>query len=407
MAPERGSQGVRNAMLIAGSWFLEAQWRRDPTDPRAATAEGEARFVEVTAPVVKRLARELESATLGSSMTWPECLAVNALQTTFEAHPYSFDENVSPKLVSAARSSAVRILVQAEEYRKGLTSREAAKGEYELTHEDTFRKGAQPASRVASLRVGTPMLVLSLFGGIEAWIGSDQSDLRQIKRTNAKIVLAVLALNRGREIPKNKLAAIIWPEASPAAGRQNLYVVWSYLKRMLKVGSSCPYLISTQTGYKLDGRFVISDAQGYDELCKDLLFGRQDKDVWEELYEKVSGDFAEDFLPEIAGNAYIDAVRLRLRTQLVDGLVEASSRMWNEGENRGAIWFAREALRRDRSREDAYIALMEAQIASSQRGAALDTYFECRRFLSEQLGIDPSKRVVELYRSIIETEEEF
>lgn len=391
-------------MLMAGAWFLEAHWRRNLS---ATDAEARAGFVEAVAPVVGRLSSELKEAFQGGTLSWPECLAVNALQGVFESHPYSFDESLPPKLISASRSSAVRILVQVEEYRKGLALREEAKGEYELTHEDTFRRKPQPASKVAALRVGTPLLRLSLFGGIEAWIGNDQSDLRQIKRTNAKIVLAVLALNRGREIPKDKLAGIIWPETAPAAGRQNLYVVWSYLKKMLKVGPSCPYLISTQTGYKLDSRFVISDAQGFDELCKDLLFGRDDRDVWEELYEQVSGDFAEDLLPEVVGNAYIDSIRLRLRTQLVDGLVEASNRMEREGETRGAIWFAREALRRDSSREDAYIALMEAQIASSQRGAALDTYFECRRYLSEQLGIDPSRRVVELYRSVIETEEEF
>ena len=48
---------------------------------------------------------------------------------------------------------------------------------------------------------------------------------------------------------------------------------------------------------------------------------------------------------------------------------------------------------------------MEAQIAADQRSAALETYFECRQFLNEDLGIDPSLRLVELYRSIIETED--
>lgn len=398
------SEGMRNAALMAGAWFLEEHWRSNLS---SIDAESKARFIETVAPVVAQLASELKGASPESTLSWPECVAVNALQSVFESHPYSFDESLSPKLISASRSSAVRILVQVEEYRKGLALKEEARGEYELTHEDTFRRKPQPASKVAVLRMGTPLLGLSLFGGIEAWVGEDRSDLRQVKRTNAKIVLAVLALNRGREITKDKLAAIIWPEIAPAAGRQNLYVVWSYLKKLLKVGPSCPYLISTQTGYKLDSRFVVADAQRFDELCKDLLFGRDDRDVWEELYEQVSGDFAEDLLPEVVGNAYIDSIRLRLRTQLVDGLVEASNRMERTGETRGAIWFAREALRRDSSREDAYIALMEAQIASNQRGAALDTYFECRRFLSEQLGIDPSRRVIELYRSVIETEEEF
>ena len=63
------------------------------------------------------------------------------------------------------------------------------------------------------------------------------------------------------------------------------------------------------------------------------------------------------------------------------------------------------AVRRDGRREDAYIALMESQILSDQRTDALETYFSCRRFLSEELGIDPSLRLVELYRSVIETEQ--
>ena len=76
-----------------------------------------------------------------------------------------------------------------------------------------------------------------------------------------------------------------------------------------------------------------------------------------------------------------------------------------EGETRGALWFARSALNRDPTREDAYAAQMEAQIAAEQRGLALETYFACRRYLAEELGIDPSPRIVNLYRTIIETEE--
>ena len=73
---------------------------------------------------------------------------------------------------------------------------------------------------------------------------------------------------------------------------------------------------------------------------------------------------------------------------------------------RGALWFAREALRRDSSREDAYAAQMQAQIAAGQRAAALETYFACRAYLAEELGIDPSPRIVELYRAVIEEEVE-
>lgn len=401
-----GNAPLRNAILVSGGWFLEQLARRTPEGKDSREAR-EGTLIEAGTPVVEILARELKATKSGDTLTWPECVAANGLQSITDLCPYGFDVGVSPKMVACARRAAVGLLAQVDKHRRDESSKEKAKGEYELTHEDAFRVHGQPASKIASLRVATPSLVVSLFGGAEVWIGSDKADLRQIKRKNAKVALAMLILNRGREITKERMASALWPEAPIDSARQNLYVVWAYLKKMLRVGPSCPYLVSTQTGYKLDSRFVTSDTQRFDELCRELLFGRNDKEVWEELYQKVSRDFAEDLLPEIEGNDYIDGMRKHFRTQLIDGLVEASSRMADEGETRGAIWFAREAIRRDTLREDAYIALMEAQIASNQRGAALDTYFDCRRHLSERLGIDPSKRVVELYRSVIETEEDF
>ena len=98
-------------------------------------------------------------------------------------------------------------------------------------------------------------------------------------------------------------------------------------------------------------------------------------------------------------------IRERCRSRLVDGLIAASLRLARSEEHTGSLWFAREALRRDSRREDVHIALMEAQIAADQRGPALETYFQCRRFLAEDLGIDPSPKLVGLYRSIIEYEE--
>lgn len=48
---------------------------------------------------------------------------------------------------------------------------------------------------------------------------------------------------------------------------------------------------------------------------------------------------------------------------------------------------------------------MEAQLGAGQRAAAIDTYLSCRRYLVEELGIDPSPSIVALYRSAVEAEE--
>ena len=85
---------------------------------------------------------------------------------------------------------------------------------------------------------------------------------------------------------------------------------------------------------------------------------------------------------------------------------EGYRKLVEAGEVRQGLWFARAALSRDKSREDAYAAVMRAQIASLQRSAALETYFSCRKFLSNDLGIDPSAETMRLYHSIIDAQEE-
>ena len=46
---------------------------------------------------------------------------------------------------------------------------------------------------------------------------------------------------------------------------------------------------------------------------------------------------------------------------------------------------------------------MRAQIANSQRTAAMLTYHKCRRVLAEQLGMDTSPETTALYKSLLDS----
>ena len=89
-------------------------------------------------------------------------------------------------------------------------------------------------------------------------------------------------------------------------------------------------------------------------------------------------------------------------SRLVDALVSATQNVVEAGNPQVAIWFARLALSHDDTREDAYVALMRAQIANGQTTAAIMSYHTCRRVLSEKLGIDPSPETVALYESLLD-----
>ncbi len=273
---------------------------------------------------------------------------------------------------------------------------------FEASHPDPFRKMApRPAVSVSSV----PQLEIRMFGGLEVSIDGKLVDPRLLSRRKTRTMASALALNKGQEMSRDKLCSVIWPHVTYEECKNSFYSIWASLKRALSYEGTCPYLIRTQTGCSLDARYLATDMEDFEHVCSSLVFGSGDMRSWEETYAKVTDAYSDILLPYERENPYINSIRERCESMMVDGLIAASSRLLDAGEVTGALWFSREALRRNDRREDVYISLVEAQIESNQRGPALETYFKCRKFLTEDLGIDPSPKLVGLYRSIIEYEE--
>lgn len=388
-----GDGDVACALLLAASWVLAAG-REAGADPAAL------------APAAEHAAARLEAAAeAGEPLGWAALAAGSALEPLVAAQEGLARLRPSAALVAALREAAAREREERAAYRRALAAADRRSAAWRRAHPDPFRedrrasRGTEPASRPAP-----PLLRVDLFGGMSVRLGDEPVTDRLRRHRKAKTLLAVLVLRRGGELPLDRLAEALWPGSDTRTARKNLTSTWSRLSRALAVDGSCPYLSRDDFGCRLDARLVDSDVARFEALCRRLLFGRAQLDGWEDLYSQVSGPYAEDLLPCEHDSALVDALRLRYRTELSDALVAASERLAEAGEVRGALWFAREALRRDRSREDAYVALMRAQVAAGQRAAALETYFSCRAYLAEELGIDPSPGIVELYRGIIEEE---
>lgn len=275
---------------------------------------------------------------------------------------------------------------------------------------ESRRSGARrdhPVNSDMPAHLRPPVMTVSLFGGFEVRIGDEVIDPRVFARNKMRTLMAILVLYRGKEFTRDHLAQMLWPNSSDESARKSFYCLWSKLRKALTVNGDCPYLLRDQYGCRLNPHLVVSDVMQFEQLCRTLLFGRTEEREWESVYAQISMEFSEVLLPGERTNETIISLRAHYHTQLVDALIAASARLAATGETRGALWFAREALRRDHTREDAYVAQMEAQIAAEQRAAALETYFACRRYLARELGIDPSPRIVNLYRAIIESEEDF
>ena len=223
-----------------------------------------------------------------------------------------------------------------------------------------------------------------------------------------RLLLALLVLHRGRELTRDGLAVMLWPQADPRTATKSFYRLWGELAAILSVDGECPYLVRDHQRCHLNAALCTSDVMEFEELIRALLFGLAGGPTgWEEMLRQVQESFDGELLPAERRNETVAAFRQRYATELVDALVAASGRLRSFGELQGALWCAREALRRDRTREDGYAALMEAQLAVGQRAGALDTFLACRGYLADELGLDPSPQIMALHQRLVDGGHDF
>lgn len=251
-----------------------------------------------------------------------------------------------------------------------------------------------------------PLLHVRLFGGLRATIGGREVSEELLSKRKARLLLTLLVLNRGRDYSREELASALWPKAQPRTALKSFYRQWQELAALLAVDGSCPYLQRDRHRCRLDPTLFVSDVMEFEALTGSLLLDlARGANDWEEALRHVREDFGGELLPGEERCDTVVAYREQFSLQLIDGLIAASTGLRNAGNTQAALWFAREAMRRDKSREDVYEALMRAQMAAGQRSAALDTFFSCRRYLAEALGLDPSSELQRLYQKLVEGEE--
>ncbi len=251
-----------------------------------------------------------------------------------------------------------------------------------------------------------PVLTVNLFGGMDVRIGNVPVDKKLLHRRKVRLLLALLVLRRGNEIPRTYLAEQLYPDSGMEKGIANVSSLKSKLARILRApDGTCPYLVERQGSFGLDASLLRSDVIEIDAVCDALARRAPSQGDWSSLLARANDAFADDLLPGESGFAPIEPVRRRYRTKLVDAFVTASDILIQSHRPHDGLLYARAAYDRDSRREDVCYALMQAQYACLQTASAIDTYLRCSRYLSEELGMDTSPKTDALYRKILDREE--
>ncbi len=391
-------QHLEGAELAEGALLCAAKLLDDAGGSEGLLA------VQLAERVAAAVARDVSRAFAATgSLTLAQALAACSFSRVLE-RGYLDMPGLDPRCAMAANRLERALSMQRMECERARARKLRSRASFESTHPDAFRKVAWGTAMPAM--PAPPRLTVNLFGRLEVKVGDVAVESGHLSRQKVRSLLALLVLNRGRDVSRDRLAAQLWPESSASCRRKNFYATWSQLRSALSTpDGDCPYLIRHQNGVCIEARLLASDVLELEEVCRALLFNRPGRGGWGHLFARVEDSFADELLPGDDGCDVIDGLREDCKNRLVDALVAASGKLLDSGDPREGLWFARAALSRDDSREDVYVALMRAQIASLQRTAALQTYFACRRYLADDLGIDPSAETMRLYRSIIEVEE--
>jgi len=221
-----------------------------------------------------------------------------------------------------------------------------------------------------------------------------------------RLLFAYLAVERGRPVPRDELAAALWGEAPPATWDKALTVLVSKLRSLLtEAGLDGPHALTAAFGcYRLElpeGTWIdavaAADAAGEAEraaAADDPAAAKTAALLAESLTRRAflpgdNGGWVEDKRRELAGT----------RSRAVTVLAGACLRT---GAGAEAASWAEQAIELEPFRETGYRLLMEAHAADGNRAEALRVYERCRRLLADELGAYPSPETESVYRRLLQ-----
>lgn len=248
------------------------------------------------------------------------------------------------------------------------------------------------------------VLRVSLFGGVQiTWLG----DAKVIHLTpTIQLLLAYLLLNRHRTYPRDVLATLFWGEKSQEKARNSLKTaIWRLNKELVSPEEDeNKYLITTQMGdvgfnrhsdYWLD--VSVFEEQALQTLATPFIEATEASiKALEDTLQLYSGELLEGVYEEWAVRE-----RERLHLLYISSLTYLFNYYRHHHVHEMCLVFGERILQVDPLREDLHREIMQIYLESGQRPLALRQYKICRKYLADELNIEPMEETEALYMHIL------
>lgn len=243
-------------------------------------------------------------------------------------------------------------------------------------------------------------LIIRMLGNFDVYCDGKRLPEKGEIRNKAKILLALMVVNHGKDLPLPWVERTLWPDVDQERARMSFYNLWSYMRRLFS--SETEHMVCLQRtrdtvslrGVKLESDVLM--LEGLLERVKDCV----DAIECERILTYIMRLYHGPFLPGVC-NPQVESYRTTFMNKVLDAMVDGATFLGDRGETKLAQHFAAFAFEIDPSREDVCYLYMSTQKRLGQFAGAISTFMMCRRALVERFGIDGSKRLDALYEEIL------
>lgn len=245
------------------------------------------------------------------------------------------------------------------------------------------------------------MVAVRLFGSLSVDVGGRRLGPRDFGGRKPKQVLEVLLVQRGRAVPKDEIADLVWGESLPRNVARTLEGYVAVVRSRL--GPARESVVTEPGAYRFDPSGVSVDVDEFDELLRGAAGApaAERRARLEAALALATGRLLAD---EPYGSWALDlrGVYEERRLQAVADLADACLAM---GDFPAALARAEEALVADPVLERAHRTAMLAHYALGDEDLALRAYERCRAALVEALGTGPTHETSGVHAAILRRED--
>ncbi len=216
-------------------------------------------------------------------------------------------------------------------------------------------------------------------------------------------LLAYVALQCGRRIPREQLVQVLWPNRDLTLGLNSLNnLVYTLHKFLGPALHGAPPVVHEDGYYRLN----LDAGIGVDVTCFDRLVEIGDRQMqagdmiaagmaYRQAVELYRGDLCSEAGPQTV------VERERLRARYLTLLAQLAEHSYRAADYRACLENLWRLLARDPYREDAHRLVMRCFVRRGERAAALHQYQVCADLLRAEFDAAPEPATVALFEQIL------